>query len=361
MAPPVTASVATGIGHLARLSRNAFEMELFTTDRKLKHLLKQGQINSRILDEFAAHGCDLDPGSAVVSSSGWKWTLMSGSRCYVIRDAKDRLRVSRERFPRVSASLESARAFATATGASMANRLFFAKAAFRKRYLDRPDRVLINVGAGKWYAPNWKVIDYSAGWYRYNRSFIDYPLDLMQMSRFPFDDDSVDLFYSEHVFEHFPNAVGAYSFREMYRALKPGGGVRLVVPDADLLYDTFRARDERFFQPWMGKYNATMPEAFVILVGYPEQPLDDAGIERDFATLDKTAFFDRYTANLRYDYARAGEHINWFNFEKMQQMLNAAGFDTVIRSSSQASRFPEIRGPRFDTRPHYSLHIDAVK
>jgi len=361
LAAPVVEWAGVSLGSFTRLARSPLEVELFTADRKLKHLLKQGPISKIIADEFTAHGHHLDPRSAVVSSSGWKWRLRSGGRCYVIRDAKDRLEVSVERLPILGSLLSSTMAFVTGRMATASSRLFYAKAAFRKRHLDRPKKVLINVGAGKWYEPDWKVLDYSGSWYQYSEKFVDYPVDLMRMVPFPFDDRSVDLFYSEHVFEHFPNEVGAFSFREMYRSLKPGAGVRLVVPDADLLYEKFRMRDERFFEPWMEKYNATLPEAFVILVGYPEEPLRDEVVVRDFATLDKAVFFDRYTANLRYDYTRAGEHINWFNFEKMRQMLNAAGFGTVIRSSFQASRFPEIRGPRFDTRPHYSLHVDAIK
>jgi len=41
--------------------------------------------------------------------------------------------------------------------------------------------------------------------------------------------------------------------------------------------------------------------------------------------------------------------------------LLGAGFTVVAHSEPQGSRFTQIRGPKFDTRPSYSLHVDAVK
>lgn len=46
-----------------------------------------------------------------------------------------------------------------------------------------------------------------------------------------FQDNSVDLIYSCHVLEHFPRRATQRVLREWYRVLKPGGTLRLAVPD----------------------------------------------------------------------------------------------------------------------------------
>ena len=44
-------------------------------------------------------------------------------------------------------------------------------------------------------------------------------------------DDSVDLIYASHVLEHFPRAATLDVLREWRRVLRPGGTLRLAVPD----------------------------------------------------------------------------------------------------------------------------------
>lgn len=54
----------------------------------------------------------------------------------------------------------------------------------------------------------------------------------------PFDDNSIDFFQSEDVFEHIPYKLLAQIFDEIYRVLKPNALFRLSVPDynCDVLY-----------------------------------------------------------------------------------------------------------------------------
>ena len=49
--------------------------------------------------------------------------------------------------------------------------------------------------------------------------------------KFPFKDNSVDAFYASHVWEHLYEEDGKFALQECFRACKPGGYVRLVVPD----------------------------------------------------------------------------------------------------------------------------------
>jgi len=57
--------------------------------------------------------------------------------------------------------------------------------------------------------------------------------------RFPFEDACADAVFASHLLEHMPLDVAANCLREIYRVLKPGGIVRLGVPDLDLLVRRF--------------------------------------------------------------------------------------------------------------------------
>ncbi len=51
--------------------------------------------------------------------------------------------------------------------------------------------------------------------------------------RFPFEDASFDVVYHSHVLEHFTPEEGENFTREAVRVLKPGGWIRIAVPDLE--------------------------------------------------------------------------------------------------------------------------------
>jgi len=51
----------------------------------------------------------------------------------------------------------------------------------------------------------------------------------------PFEDNSIDVVYHSHVLEHFARSDATFFLRECYRVLKPGGVIRIVVPDLEEL------------------------------------------------------------------------------------------------------------------------------
>ena len=57
-----------------------------------------------------------------------------------------------------------------------------------------------------------------------------------------FEDDSVDLIYSCHVLEHFPKYQTEDVLKEWHRVLKPGGILRLAVPDFEKIVEVYLAR-----------------------------------------------------------------------------------------------------------------------
>ena len=60
---------------------------------------------------------------------------------------------------------------------------------------------------------------------------VDYVLDLGK-DKLPFEDDSVDEFRAQHLFEHFTSDGLFWCVEECWRCLKPGGSLFISVPKA---------------------------------------------------------------------------------------------------------------------------------
>lgn len=63
----------------------------------------------------------------------------------------------------------------------------------------------------------------------------------------PFQNDSVDFFFSEHFFEHLAKSDGLKLLGEIKRCLKPGGVSRITVPDLDILVDCYNKKNLKYY------------------------------------------------------------------------------------------------------------------
>jgi predicted SAM-dependent methyltransferase len=71
----------------------------------------------------------------------------------------------------------------------------------------------------------------------YPDSNVDYLLDLSR--RLPIPDNSFDGIFCEHVLEHFDLDDGTALLCECHRILRPGGIVRIIMPDAERIIDEY--------------------------------------------------------------------------------------------------------------------------
>ncbi len=62
--------------------------------------------------------------------------------------------------------------------------------------------------------------------------------------RLPFRDDSIDSVFAEHLLEHLPYESGVQLFRECHRLIRPGGIVRIGVPDLDRYVASYLGHDD---------------------------------------------------------------------------------------------------------------------
>ena len=106
----------------------------------------------------------------------------------------------------------------------------------------RPIR--LDIGAGDLNRPGWITLDITDN--------CDLFWDLRK--GIPFPDDSVDIVYSSHLFEHMDYGSGQRLMAEVLRVLKPGGDISICVPNARIYIDAYvngtpLPEDHDFWEP----------------------------------------------------------------------------------------------------------------
>lgn len=252
-------------------------------------------------------------------------------------------------------------------------------------------RRFYNVGAGNFSHPYWTNIDYQSDWYKSNSELtakgINY--DLLSMASIPLEDENAEIIYSSHTIEHIKDHHAQFFFKEANRILKKKGILRLQCPDIDLHYSAFIRNDLDFFY-WRDWYKDEKDYKRIML----NIPLNQASIEQLFlqryatavSTLHSDGAIERIDdIKLRklfidYKYEDAldyccnkcsieiqkkypGNHINWWNRDKIIRMLRIAGFKDIKISGYGQSESPILRNlSLFDSiHPKISLYVETRK
>jgi SAM-dependent methyltransferase len=137
-----------------------------------------------------------------------------------------------------------------------------------------PDgRILVHLGCGDVNSPEFINVDARP------RPHVHYVRDVCDLSVFA--DDYADLVYACHVLEHIQRRRLKTTLQEWRRVLKPGGILRLSVPDFDLLlgiYDASGRDIESIIDPLVGAQNyAGNFHYSVFNLGYLSRLLVDGG------------------------------------------------------------------------------------
>lgn len=152
-----------------------------------------------------------------------------------------------------------------------------------------------------------------------------YRFKVMDFSKpLPLEDCSVDYIVAHHLIEHLTREEGRLFASECFRVLKPGGGLRLSVPDLATL---------------AGMY------------------LD--GVIGELRHLSKTVGESRDDADAFWSLLTSG-HKTAYDAKSLRILLEEAGF-TVYDSEFDKSRFPVVQRETIDSFPTISVYIDAVK
>jgi predicted SAM-dependent methyltransferase len=175
----------------------------------------------------------------------------------------------------------------------------------------------VNIGCGSRPLAGWVNLDAARG------DQIDVVWDLRQ--GLPFPDASCAAIFGEHVIEHIPREGAEFLLRECYRALRPGGVVRLSTPDAGKFLRAY-VNDPQFLA------DPRFPDS-------AETPMDRVNMMmREF-----------------------GQHLWVYDIESICRVLKKAGFRSTSEQKFGQSNEPRLQGIDLEERAFESLYVEAIK
>jgi predicted SAM-dependent methyltransferase len=188
----------------------------------------------------------------------------------------------------------------------------------------------IHLGCGPELKPEWINIDFNPNPQGLENgssdvTFINYDLRSGQL---PFADNSCEIIYSSHFFEHLECAQGTILMRDCYRVLQPGGVFRISLPTFDELFSAYLARDFKH--------------------------LDLVDLKQVLPNLEPGT--ETIVDHVNYGVYQNGEHKCIYDEEKICVVLRHIGFRNVGPSS-----FNPAIDPANELRQRYSFYVEAVK
>jgi SAM-dependent methyltransferase len=259
---------------------------------------------------------------------------------------------------------------------------------------------LLNLGCGSRFHPDWVNVDFHAAAPGVRAC------DLRR--GIPFPDAAFDVVYHSHLLEHFSKQLAPIFLRECYRVLKPGGMLRIAVPDLEAIVRGYLEALEKASQSlpgWKDNYDWMVLELYDQAVReqsggacseyYRQEPIPNwdfickrVGAEANAAlamvraqsaaklrdsneTSSKWAYVFRNFGSVlrnkiarvvlsREDYAalqlgrfrRGGEIHQWmYDAYSLARLLRDTGFLNPIRQAATESRIPNWAGYCLDNEP----------
>lgn len=222
----------------------------------------------------------------------------------------------------------------------------------------------------------WVTIDWSGA---------DFNLNFQNNIQLPFPDNSQQVIYSSHMLEHLRDESIHHLLQECYRVLKPGGLIRFEVPDAQKLFEKYKAKDVGYFSSFakeneenlVKKYgmDPTYGETHIAFLGLiscyisqmnnghvpvlvSRQDLDE---KMKNTTLDE--FVDWSYSLQTAEQKKSGGHVNGLYFSKLKKMMEKNSFQEVKEMPNRISRKKglSLRGIERQHRSHYSVITEAIK
>ena len=249
----------------------------------------------------------------------------------------------------------------------------------------KTSRPFINIGAGDWQHPLWRNHDYVQPPY-HNYTKPDYNIDLSKFDPWPIESSTFLAAYCSHTIEHLTDEMASYIFSETARILKQGGVFRITCPDFYTAYVAWRLGDMRYYDHRstgrLRGTEASLPTNKGFAKGkslnnlYFERIASCFGSIKEFGGMPISEFLETVhrgsvpeqgaiaiLANADFSTKKPNQHINFWTENKFREMLTAAGFRLVLRSSYGQCIVPTMRNKAyFDrTRPNETIWIDAVK
>ena len=176
---------------------------------------------------------------------------------------------------------------------------------------------LLNVGCGPYPKPEFINLDYT-----WNPN-IDICWDITRKP-YPLESGSLEGIYTEHCLEHIEFKDMKENLKEFYRLLRPGGVVRIVMPDGEIYLDIYQRR----------KQGAT--ELMPFEEGYISPMARINGIFRNHG------------------------HRFIYDFETMKRLMEEVGFKNIKKCSYRNGADQRLLIDQ-EWRSPESLYVEAIK
>jgi predicted SAM-dependent methyltransferase len=182
------------------------------------------------------------------------------------------------------------------------------------------------------------------GWL--NSDYFPRNSDILQLDvtvALPFENDTFDYIFSEHVIEHISYPEGAYMLEECFRVLKPGGVLRVGTPDLAFLVNLYR-EDEAASQS-----RTQLEQEFL------EYFLANEIKDRETnAPVD----FDTYLIN---KFVRAWGHEFIYDEKSLRHMMKTLCFAEITRCEVMESAHQALCGlENIDRKPPGHIALETI-
>ena len=242
-----------------------------------------------------------------------------------------------------------------------------------------------NIGAGTWQHEAWTNVDLppqSEAFAKIQAPCIYH--NLVENEDLPIVPRSAELIYTSHVIEHLPDIHANKLFVSVHKSLKDGGVFRVVTgPDADTDLAALLRKDGSWWYFYEDEDYAnavresgpmSLTDKWLLHVASPRSHYSGTPCERKYSANEVNAMLERHrsdpakvrdvlTEGLAFNVRYPGDHLSWWNAEKLIRQLREAGFTVAEKSAYGQSRSYLMRDLRwFDTTyPQISVYVEAVK
>lgn len=173
----------------------------------------------------------------------------------------------------------------------------------------------------------------------------------------PFPSDSFDAVYHSHFLEHLPRAAAKPFLTECCRVLKPGGTLRIVVPDLETIVGMYTLA---IVDMDAGNWRAATEHERAIYEMFDQMVRTESSGTQEQRNPLKRAL----EKLLRGNADKTGELHRWmWDRHSLGRVLRDLGFENVCQKSAATSSVPELQFSSLDSvEAHpYSLYLEARK
>lgn len=235
--------------------------------------------------------------------------------------------------------------------------------------------VNLNVGAGARRLRGFQSLDNRSKHYHSDLSKFFYKTVQFDLRKddLPYPSSTVQNIYCSHVLEHVEEEHVERFFFEAFRVLRPGGTLRVAVPDAQFLFNVSRINSE--YWSWNSVWSVAgsprekrlHPFDYLVqelvtsrfrLVPDSHAPLKPS----DFENLSYEEAMKLLGKERQYFPDRPNFHVSTWDFSSLERLARSSGFSAVFESKVRGSVSARMQAVGFDTtHPEMTLYVDCVK